>query len=286
MTQEAMRFLALNAVLHGHSAVDAFEGSVATMAMCLDISEEEAGGLAYAMQSAPRVDPCVDELTAVFLNFYRNNSYAFVAMGPDVVPLSKFVASDAEGQVPDDLRFMFLTSLVRDVSQDPSYIKPFILDGVLRCTPEAFQGVNRAMLEAYQLYLSGPVGTVKGLASSLRKYTSLEHYSRLNASTLLRIFRQMVRAKHNPVVYQQTMLMTPDLLDTYKHTGCIIAFRDSTHTSVNWLLDVVDEVDSTMVMSVDMAVLKGYLVRDVRDLAGVKVAHGRGESGKILFPGV
>lgn len=286
MTKEAMRFLALNAVLHGHPAVAAFEDSTKLMAECLGVDEQEASSLSDAMYQCQPEDIVHDELTGVFLNFYRNGAYTFVAMGSDIIPLQRFVQNDLEGQVSDELRYLYLSHLMHDVSQDATHMKPCILDGVLYCTPEAFLNVNTAMQEAYQLYLTGPVGTPKGLSTPLRKYTTMEQYSRLNESTLLKIFRQLVRTKHNPSIYQKTMLCTPDLLTTYKRTGCIMAFRDSSHTTVNWLMDVEGEADSTLMMVADMSVLRNYLLRDVKDLSGIKVSRGRGESGKILFPEV
>lgn len=285
MTHEAMRFLALNSILHGHATLDGFD-SLPNMAACLGVSEEEAAKLCLELDKLPRTAPSENKLVAMFLHYFRNNSYTFVAMEQGVVPLHRFMSSDLEGQVSDELRYMFLTRLLMDVERSPLYVDPFIKDGVLHCTPEDFNLVSPAMLEAYQLCLSGIPGTPKGLSSALRKYTSLEHYSRLNAATLLRIIRQMIRVGSHPVVYQQTLLNIPDLLDTYKHTGCLMAFTDATHTSVYWLLDVADSADSTMVMSVELATLQNYLLRDVRDLAGVQVARGYGDGGKILFPGV
>ena len=79
---------------------------------------------------------------------------------------------------------------------------------------------------------------------------------------------------------------TPDLVETYTHTGCIIAFSDPTRKSVNWLMGVESELDNTMVMTVEMSTLQNYLLRSVRDLENVKVARGPGGNGKIMFPGV
>lgn len=286
MTKEAMRFLALNAVLHGHSALSGFEDSIENMAEALAISVPEATELLKELDELPRVEASNDPLTRTFLSFFRTQAYTFMSMGDNIVTLEKFMTSDLEGQVTDDLRYMFLTHLIMDVAQSDQYIEPFICDGVLYCTAEDFQRVSEAMVEAYQLYMTGPAGTPRGLSSFLRKSTSLEPYSRISAPALLKAFRQIVRAKKNPVVYQETMLITPDLVSTYKHTGCIIAFRDMSHTSVNWLLDVEGAADSTMSMVVDLSTLRNYLVNDMRDLAGIKVARGMGDGGKILFPGV
>ena len=286
MTKEAMRFLALNSMLHGHSVLAGFMNDSAVMADCLDIDKEEAEMLVKKLDELPVEEPTNDPLTATFLNFFRTQAYAFLAMGDNIVSLEKFVGSDVEGQVEDDLRYMFLTHLLMDVAQGDEYWQPFIKDGVLHCTSADFKRVNECMLEAYQLYMSGPAGTTQGLQTFLRKYTSLEHYSRLNAAVLLKGLRQISRAKKNPIIYQQTLVNTPDLLTVYKHTGCIMAFRDMSQTSVNWLLDVEGVADSTICMVVDMTTLRNYLVRDMRDLEGVKVARGLGDGGKILFPGV
>lgn len=63
-------------------------------------------------------------------------------------------------------------------------------------------------------------------------------------------------------------------------------FSDSTHTKVNWLLDLATDADNTAVSTVPVDTLRTYLVRDVRDLAGVKASRGLGEGVKVLFPGV
>ncbi len=286
MTNEAMRFLALNGLLHGHSVLKGFDDSIEKMADALSIEVSEAEDLVKKLDALPVVPTSDDPLVNTFLNFYRTQAYAFMAMEGTIIPLEKFVATDLDGQVADDVRYMFLTHLIMDVSQRPEYVNPIIKDGILYCTAQDFQHVEPAMLEAYQLYMTGPAGTQRGFYMALRKFTSLEHYSRLTPSTMVKVLRYIVKAKKNPIIYQQTMLNTPDLLTTYKHTGCIIAYRDLSHTSVNWLLDVEGALDSTMSMVVDVSTLRHYLVKDVRDLAGIKVARGLGEGGKILFPGV
>lgn len=148
----------------------------------------------------PKWPPCprrprVSEMVMMFLNFYRTDPYTFVAMGTDIVTLSRFIASDREGNVGDELRHMFVMNLIRDVSQGEQYIKPYVADGILYCTPEDFGMTTVAMLEAYQLYLSGPIGTPKGLSDALVKYTSLDLYSHLSDKMLLKILRQIVKAR-------------------------------------------------------------------------------------------
>lgn len=286
MNKEAMRFLALNSILHGHSVLEGFQNSVETMASCLGVDVEIASRLANDLDSLPEVEVSENPMVKLFLNFYRNNAYTFVAMGTDIVPLCKFMVNDLNGQVSSELRISYLGYLIRDAAQDEMYVDPFICDGVLHCTPQDFQYVQQAMLNAYALYLGGPVGTTKSLAKSLRRYTSLDDYSRLNEATALRIFKQIVKEGKKATIYQRTLLNTPDLVETYTHTGCIIAFSDPTRKSVNWLMGVESELDNTMVMTVEMSTLQNYLLRSVRDLENVKVARGPGGNGKIMFPGV
>lgn len=286
MTNDAKRFLALNAILHGYPILKVFDDSVERMADCLDLKEEEAEKLRARLDALPEAQPLENELTATFLNFYRNPSYAFVAMENNVIPLAKFAGNDLQGAVSDELRAMFLSRLLMDVDCVPEHVHPYIADGVLHCTPEAFQGVQSCMLEAYQLFLSGPVGMKKSLQNLLRKHTSLEHYTPLTSTVLVRILTQIVKAGINPTIYQQTLLSTPNLWETYTHTGCIMAFKDTTMSSVLWLLDVTGQ-DTSVVLSADMSVLQGYLTRDVKQLADTVAATNPSGSGhKIVYPGV
>lgn len=286
MTNDAKRFLALNAVLHGYHVLRVFNDSIEEFADCLHLKEDEATKLVTMLDALPAPDPVKDELTAVLLNFYRNPSYAFVAMENNVIPLSKFAGNDLQGAVSDELRAMFLSRLLMDVDRKPEYVHPFIADGVLHCTPQAFTMVQTCMLEAYQLYLTGPVGMKRGLMNLLSKHTSLEYYAPMTHAVLVKIFTQMAKADISPVTYQQTFLLTPNLWETYSHTGCIMAFRDSTMTSVMWLLDVEGEENAVM-LSAEMSTLQGYLTRDVKQLAGVTaVANPSGSGHKISFAGV
>ena len=159
MTHEALRFLALNAVLHGYEPVDGFDGRLGTMAQALDISEEEAKKLNDGIADLPRVAPSNDEMTMVFLNFYRTTGYAFVDMGSQAFPLSDFVETDLDGKVSDQLRVTFIHTLLHDVAQDDKFVRPYILDGVLYCTATAFEGCAGAMNDAYNLYCFAPEGT-------------------------------------------------------------------------------------------------------------------------------
>lgn len=283
MTNEALRFLALNAVLHGYPAVSGFEDDIERMADCLELTADAATHINNELVMLPDTPVSESAMVTVFLNFFRNQSYPFVAMGHNIFPLSKFMMTDIEGQVSPELRTLFLDKLLSDVSVDEMYVEPFIRDGVLYANAKDFATVQNAIPKAYQLYLNGPEGAPKLLVARLRKHTSLDFYNRLSASALSSIFRQMIRARRKPTIYQHTVLSTPNLLEVYKHTGCIMSFSDTTHTSVQWLLDDANAEDSTLVATVEMAKLKNYLLRDVRDLAGIKAVRGAGETCRVLF---
>lgn len=57
MTKEAMRFLALNAVLHGHTLLEACQDSPKMLAECLGVTEEEAQKLNAQVASLPEAAP-------------------------------------------------------------------------------------------------------------------------------------------------------------------------------------------------------------------------------------
>lgn len=285
MTNESKRFLALNALLHGHDILDVFSGSITEMAECLSIDESKASNLIEGLDSIKACNLDEHPLTMVFLNYYRNNHYTFVSFGKNIINMSQFVNSDLSGNVSDELRYGYLTNLVKDIDLKDHYAVPTIKDGVLRCTAEDFNIVHDCMIRAYTIYLLGPGDSSKKLIKDLRKYTSLDNYSGMSGATLVKIIEQIIKTKLNPTVYQQTVVNTSDLMSIYEKTGCIMCLHSKNKSSLCWLLDVEGQEDSSTVVTVDCSHLRKYMSKGLRDLQKVKAVVQSNGVGK-LYPEV
>lgn len=269
MNREAKRFVALNAVLHGHDVLNVFDDSLPEMADCLDLSEEAAKKLVDGLRKEKPADATDDLLVATFLNFYRNETYAFVAMENTPIPLRTFAQGSMDGSIEADLCGLFLHQMIRDVERGDQYVEPSIRDGVLCCTPEDLERAEDCMLEAYKLYTEGPSGTTKQLAKLLRKYTSLQEYNKLSAKDCVKVLSLLERSAFSPVAFQRTMLQTPDLFGTYKLTGAVMCFTDNSEETVCWLLDAEYSEEYCHLVEVPTSTVTGLAEEGKGKLSGV-----------------
>lgn len=273
MTNDVIMFLALNALLHGRSCDDAFDGHMSDI---LKIKKADAEELTASLDALPEVGITDDPLVMTLLNYYCNGAYTNLKVSEDYsIPLRYYAEQQFLGKMGPELLMPFLKRLIMDYAMTTTEGEPHIIDGVLYCTQNEFQGIEKAMMAAYKLFTAGPSGTTKKLNTLLRKHTSLEDYSPMLPTTMLDILERIVKAGMKPTVYQNTFLGTPDLVTTYEETGCVMAFADSAHEAVNWLVDLKGAEGLSVRITVPVAELRSRVFSSVRDLDGVMAAPGR-----------
>lgn len=276
MVNDVRRFLGLNALLHGHSASEVFMGAAEEL---LALDKERTDTLLQELDAIPKNECTSDQLTHALLNFYRNNNYAFLSLnGQYIVKLEDFAHDDFMGKVDKGMSDPFIANLLRDYAMTTMEGQPYIADGVLHCTKKEFDGVVKSTKDAYKLFTKGPAGMTKKLNMLLRRHTSLEEYVPFSALELVEILDGLIAAKVHPVLCQETFLKTPDLMATYKATGCVMAFSDATHTSVDWLMDVEGCEDLATSVCVSIEDIRPHMLNDVRDLSGARAIAKRGRA--------
>ncbi len=283
MTDDAKRFLCLNAVLHGYSPMEAFD-SADDMAACLETSAEYTCTLEDKLLSLPEKQLSEYPLTLAYLNFYRNDFYPFVPISGTMMTTAQLAQSDRDSGLKKDLVMDILMALVRDVETDTRYSEPMINDGVLYCTEAEFVKVDQRMYEAYTLLRDGPKGTPKGLRDALCKYTCTEPYAAMSAKVALKLLEDIIKAGVKPTAYQESLLRTPDFLAVYKETGCIMALQNPTGVHVDWLLPTEYGTRSVFVTE-KTSNIRSHMGSNMRSLVGARYDKRVGHVGKIIYAG-
>lgn len=284
MVNDARRFLGFNALLHGYTPEDAFQGDAAEI---LGLGDKEVETLFTRLKGIEYKAPATDPMVLALLNFLRSSEYAFLSLkGQYILRLWDFADDDFNGRMAKGMSAGVLSNLLRDYAETNEEGNPYVTDGVLCCTRTEFQGANKAMQEAYKLITKGPSGLKKNLNLLIRQHTTLDPYTPFGTVNLLEILDGLVDAGIHPTVCQQTFLKTPDLMDTYKSTGCIMAYSETDRNSIDWLMDVKGSDDLATSVRIPFSTLRNHLLNSIEDLKGAYAVAARNKTTySICYPG-
>lgn len=284
MVNDAKRFLALNALIHGYTPEEAFVGDAAEI---LSLGDKETATLFERLGAVEYKTPSSDPLVMAMLNFMRSDDYAFLSLqGQYILRLSDFADDDFNGRISKGMANGVLANLLRDYAMTTEEGSPYVTDGVLCCTEKEFKGANKALQDAYKLFTKGPSGLQKKLNLLIRQHTSLGNYVPFSSVNMLEILDGLIDAKIHPTVCQQTFLKTPDLLDTYKATGCIMARCETDSNAVDWLMDIKGSDDLAASVKVAFASMRNHLLNSIQDLKGTYAISSRKKTTyEVCYPG-
>lgn len=286
MVNQTRRFLALNAMLNGRSALEAFDNSEEKMASATGFDISDIKGLADTVYNLPKKElPCSTLLANVFLNFFRTPDYAFLTAPGVVYPFEEFVKADLEGQVTNELRENFLFCILSDVAYDEKSAYPYIEDGVVYCKQKDATSIGDAIFEAYNTILKGPAKTQKSLATSIRKYSSMDSYSPITGKMLIKIMRQFIQVGLNPIIYNQTLVHVPDYFEIYNLSGAVISYTNSDPLmpTVQWLVDVEGSDENATCVFVELDRLHSLITKDIKALSNARIPSGARSFERVIL---
>lgn len=276
MNNSARRFLALNAVLHGHSFLEAFNNDIEMAAEVFsDSTPIKAAALEKLnkdlMEAALREAPKeLDILTSTLLNFFRDGTYAFIGMpGKQPILIKSLAGSDMRKEIDDNLRQAVLMRVFRDVTHISDPLETRISDGVLYTVETSDRVIMQALLKAYFTWIYGPNETPKRLIS-VRDRLSLDTYKPIGGNITLNILKDIVKSPLPSTIYKRTCLSIIDMLEVWKATGCIMSLSKTNPGFVNILMDVKGDTEQCKIVSLDKTSIGSLMVNEFRDLQSLE----------------